>query len=71
MLHVCNIPTPNVCIVCRKRQGFFSADQPEIREVQWQEPMGAGAIDPDDVAVLRGWLCSDCEVVHWAQPVKP
>lgn len=44
------------CISCR--------EVAEVRQMVWIEPVNA---DKDlRAAVVRGWICDDCVVVHWA-----
>jgi len=50
--------TDGRCIACRRDGLLF--------DMQWAEPKSEDNAMP---ILLRGWICSDCAVVHWAQSV--
>jgi hypothetical protein len=55
-----------VCCICLKVSSL------PLRLMQWIEPFSD--MDPNDpmrdlTSVLTGFICDDCYVVHWAQPI--
>lgn len=51
---------PNTCISCR---GFKQYG--ELKDAQYCQP---SPTEPHH-QVLRGWMCEDCRIVHWAWEV--
>jgi hypothetical protein len=51
---------PSRCCICR---GYRQVG--ELKDMIYVEPIGDGP-DPDAPAYVRGRMCEECAVVHWA-----
>lgn len=56
---------PTRCISCRGRYPSPPPfqDGEQLRDCVWVEPSGTV---PDVPQYLRGWICTECYVFHWA-----